>query len=297
MLKSIRQKRIEDDNNKEWAQIRYAIIADRDRVLPNFDNTHYWHDPNESSTWTTNGIRGVALPDPYYNGYKVGDDYTVPIDDLLGYISTSQILKDKFMGALIAAGVGGYITGGTAGAIGITQYINQKLIQTWGVDSEQLWHQLFEGIKLKDGEMYYDALDKLKIAIGAEIGLGPAIFDAIIFPALFSAASAMFVVGSLVAGIDYAKIYKAWNSFEQDSINAQHKVDTEVDDDGNPLWRGYKLVYNIHFGDYTRSQSSLMKLYKRHQLKRGRYTSSAYSKQTRIIEEFSYTKSITYIPA
>ena len=301
MYKSIRQKRIEDDNNKEWAQVRFAVLTSRDRILPDFDNTQYWHNPNKSSSWTTKGTRGVALPDPYYNGYKVSDEYTTPIDDLLGYISTSQILKDKFMGLIIKSGIGGYIAGGLIGAGAIQEYIDEILVKTWDTTSSDLWHQLFEGIKLKDGEMFYDALDKLKIAIGAEMGFGPALFEYAIFPGIFGAATFMFVVGNLVAGIDYSKIYNAWNSFEQDSITAQNKVDTEgyYDDEGtwHWSWSGYTVKYSINYGDYTRTQSSAMKLYKHYQLKRGRYQSSAYTKATRFIEEFSYTKSITYIPA
>ena len=280
-MKSVRQKRIEDDNNKEWAQVRYSKLQHSDRELPNFDNTQYWHDPNESSSWTTNGTRGVALPDPYYNGQKVSDEYTTPIEDLLMYIGfvKAATIQLNTLGVILTTG---YVAGVSA------------LIK------KQFDDEVFKAVlkaAIRHGKMSAEDFRfaaEMTTKTAKEMALGMSIAKACI------AGMFLLMAIGLIAGNTYREIYDAWNSFEQDSINAQNKVDTEgyYDDEGtwHWSWSGYKVVYNIDYGNTTTTQSSAMKLFKYHQLKRGRYQSKAYSKSN-VVYTFNYTKSITYIPA
>ena len=280
-MKSVRQKRIEEDNNKEWAQVRYSKLEHSDRSLPNFDNTQYWNGVNESSTWTTNGTRGVALPDPYYNGYKVSDEYTTPIDPLLYAIGLMKAATIQ-MNALGVLG-----SGAAATAIGtvIGKITANKEFQYYMAKSFQA---LMEGKSIYE---YLDVMDQIFIDEIIAAGKLTGILCSITLTTMM-----WFLFNGILAGNTYKDIYDAWNSFEQDSINAQHKVDTEVDEDGNPLWSGYTVKYSIDYGNTTTTQSSSMKLFKHHQLKRGRYQSKAYSKSN-VVYTFNYTKSITYIPA
>ena len=279
-MKSVRQKRIEEDNNKEWAQVRYSKLEHSDRSLPNFDNTQYWNDLNESSTWITNGTRGVALPDPYYNGYKVSDEYTTPIDDLLIYIGFMKAITIQ-MSKLSS----GLIIGLPAGVS--TAELFKRLQSIYLFLLKEGFGDLMKGALA--GELPWSVpISAIKTVLkDIAISIAPSVM---VF-------SAMWLLSmGLLAGNTYKDIYDAWNSFEQDSINAQHKVDTEVDEDGNPLWSGYTVKYSIDYGNTTTTQSSSMKLFKHHQLKRGRYQSKAYSKSN-VVYTFNYTKSITYIPA
>ena len=279
-MKSIRQKRKEDDNNKEWAQVRYSKLQHSDRSLPNFDNTQYWNGLSESSTWITNGTRGVALPDPYYNGKKVGITYTTPIEDLLIYIGFMKAvtiqLSNLASGLLIGLPAG--IT--TAALINRYKDVYITLIKAGFTD-------ILKGVLA--GKLPPSTLLSLVRTVLTSLGKT-------VSPAVVVYAVIWLLAMGILAGNTYKEIYDAWNSFEQDSINAQHKVDTEVDEDGNPLWSGYKVVYNIDYGNTTTTQSSAMKLFKHYQLKRGRYQSKGYSNSS-FVYTFKYTKTITYIPA
>ena len=284
-MKSIRQKRIEDDNNKEWAQVRYNKAEHTDRSLPNFDNTQYWNGINEGSTWITNGTRGVALPDPYYNGYKVSDEYTEPINDLLIYIGLMKSITVQMnaMGILITGSimteVGKLIYEGYRGKVAIA--FLRALMGNEGKPHETTTEEAANVKKWSYGTAKAEALSN-------------AVASACVAGVLF------FLAMGLIAGNTYKDIYDAWNSFEQDSITAQNKVDTEgyYDADGNWHWKwsGYQVKYDIDYGNTTTTQSSAMKLFKYHQLKRGRYQSKAYSNSS-VVYTFEYTKSITYIPA
>ena len=281
MLKSIRQKRIDDDNNKKWGLVRYSVLERSDRYLPNFDNTNYWNEISENSSWTTNGKRGVALPDPYYNGYKVSDEYTTPIDSLLAYIG---LLK----AATLEANALGII--GASTVIGTIQTAIWKTVRDTIVTKT-----LQEAIAAyKRGELTLNAVKALIVWLSQNL---PAMTgaSAVISTIIFSSVM-WFIINGFLAGNTYKDIYDAWNSFEQDSINAQHKVDTEVDDDGNPLWSGYKVVYNIDYGNKIFTMSSIEKLIKNHKLIRGRHRSLGFSSYN-LLYTFSYTKTITYIPA
>lgn len=280
-MKTIRQKRIEDDNNKEWAQVRYSKLTTSDRSLPNFDNTQYWNGLSESSTWITNGTRGVALPDPYYNGQKVSDDYTTPIEDLLlhiGYMKAMTIELGKWSSGISTA---------IGGSVAISAFLKAA--------KDFYGEYLFESAAWDSIKASLAGTVPWKDTISAVAALVKDYWKGM-YPALFTTCILWLIGVGLIAGNTYKDIYDAWNSFEQDSINAQHKVDTEVDEDGNPLWSGYQVKYNIDYGNTTTTQSSAMKLFKYHQLKRGRYQSKAYSKSN-VVYTFNYTKSITYIPA
>ena len=280
MLKSIRQKRIEDDNNKKFAQINYNILIKSDRELPNFDNNNYWGDVSENSSWTTNGKRGVSLPTPYYNGYKVSDEYTEPIAPLLEYIGLMKAATIQ----MNALGVIGSSAAATAMGTVIGKLMANKKFQ------ELMYKSFTEGTF-----EYWDTM--------WEIFVGTIMQEAKLAGLLTGAVSAImlwFLLMGMLAGNTYTEVYDAWNTFEQDSITAQNKVDTEgyYDADGNWHWKwsGYTVKYDISYGNTTTTVGSKMRLFKNRHLVRGRYKSNTFGNNY-FIYTFEYTKTITYIPA
>ena len=281
-MKSIRQKRIEDDNNKEWAQIQYK---QRKEVVSNyfsFKNQEpsgygWWSTPDEIPTFYSYFNRGDALTKYYYDKaslepkatfgnfdsfyiYYTCKNYamnwlstvplTSPIDshDLLviAHIMALQMTNSILNACIYFQGSPPYrmvefITKNRTNAV-VRNWLKQRYI-----DRIKALKDVNEKLMLHDAQGYVNAI---------------------------------FQENGIWAYEDTGRqVAEVWNEFVDKSTEYLNKINTEGYYDADDVWHwkysACWVKFTVNLTDDVTYMISQMKLYKQHQLKRGRYISQA----------------------
>lgn len=281
-MKSVRQKRIEEDNNKEWAQIQFK---QRKEVVSNyfsFKNQEpsgygWWSTPDEIPTFYSYFNRGDTLTTYYYDKasldpkatfgnldsfyiYYTCKNYamnwlstvplTSPIDshDLLviAHIMAFQMTNSILNACIYFQGSAPYrmvefITKNRTNAV-VRNWLKQRYI-----DRIKALKDVNEKLMLHDAQGYVNAI---------------------------------FQENGIWAYEDTGRqVAEVWNEFVDKSTEYLNKINTEGYYDADDVWHwkysACWVKFTVNLTDEVTYMSSQMKLYKQHQLKRGRYISQA----------------------
>lgn len=276
-MKSIRQKRIEDDNNKEWAQIRYKHDT---KAVTNYisfsneDTQFYGWNPDYLNypTFYSYFNRDDVIPEYLYD--KASENEREQLGNF-DYFYFFYACKTMAINILRRAYLGSS-----------THLIIAHLMAI------QMFVALIETSKIYLSEPYrlYDLISKYNTE--------PLVYDIIktkyienvkklkdVNESIMLAAAHAFTYGILNKDYLYEYEYaigalrKTWNEFVDDSKRYLNIINSTgyYDADGNwhYTYKACWVKYTIELEDKVTTMISQMKLYKQHQLKRGRYISNS----------------------
>ena len=217
------------------ARVRFNVAKTSDVHLVDFDNGKWSLTNDNTSKWTYSGTRGGTIPSTiaksnWVNLFNSGGPKAAAKDPL-NPLMTGLVLV-SILGTAIKAGIGisgGIITGSALSVFGTLLSVIYEAYNTW-VTEGKFTGSIFEFI--------IEHADELIPAL-KELGFGTIVSK---FGLAIAAIAAMALAFELASKYSFLNsVVKFWNDFVDKCNEAQHRVDTELDEDGNYKWSGYTV--------------------------------------------------------
>lgn len=283
-MKTIREKRIEDDNNKEWAQIRATKSIEVVNNYFSFTNQEHngygwWSTPDEIPTFYSYFNRGDTLTKYYYDKASLEPKATFGNLDSFYLYYTCKNYAINWLSTITVNG-GSIIP-------------SKDLMLIAHIMAFQMTNSIMNACVYFQGSQPYrmiEFIDKnrtnavvrnwIKQRYIERIKALKDVNEKLFLSAAQGYVNAIFQENGIWAYEDTGRqVAEVWNKFVDKSTEYLNKINTEGYYDADDVWHwkysACWVKFTVNLTDEITHMISQMKLFKQHQLKRGRYISQA----------------------